>query len=77
MHNLGHTRGTQQSNHLLLTPDTFVCAPLPGMKKCTAIIHVGPAVGAAFTTRCTWAVLMSWQVNAPMTGAAYSSHSRR
>jgi (S)-ureidoglycine aminohydrolase len=34
---------------LLLTPDTFVRAPLPGMKKCTAIVHASPAVGAAFT----------------------------
>jgi (S)-ureidoglycine aminohydrolase len=33
----------------LLTPDTFVRAPLPGMKKCVAIVHVGPAIGAAFT----------------------------
>jgi (S)-ureidoglycine aminohydrolase len=49
VHNLGETRSSQKSNHLLLTPDTFVRAPLPGMKKCTAIIHVGPAVGAAFT----------------------------
>ena len=49
MHNLGRTRSSQQPNHLLLTPDTFVRAPLPGMKKCTAIVHVGPALGAAFT----------------------------
>lgn len=49
MHNLGHTRSARRADHLLLTPDTFVRAPLPGMKKCTAIIHAGPAIGAAFT----------------------------
>ena len=32
-------------NHLLLTPDTFVRAPLPGMKNCTAVVHVGPGAG--------------------------------
>ena len=49
MHNLGHTRSARRADHLLLTPDTFVRAPLPGMKKCTAIVHAGPAMGAAFT----------------------------
>jgi (S)-ureidoglycine aminohydrolase len=34
---------------MLLTPDTFVRAPLPGMVKCTAIVHAAPAVGARFT----------------------------
>ena len=28
------------ADHLLHTPDTFVRAPLPGMKKATAIVHV-------------------------------------
>ena len=49
MHNLGETRSSQQSNHLLLTADTFVRAPLPGMKGCTAVVHVSPALGAKFT----------------------------
>ena len=49
MHRLGHTRSSYQPDHLLLTPDTFVRAPLPGMKNATAIVHVSPAVGAAFT----------------------------
>ena len=49
MHNLGQTRSAWRANHLLLTPDTFVRTPLPGMKRCNAIVHVGPAVGAAFT----------------------------
>jgi (S)-ureidoglycine aminohydrolase len=33
----------------LLTPDTFVRTTLPGMKNATAILHIGPALGAAFT----------------------------
>jgi len=49
VHNLGQTRSSQQANHLLLTADTFVRSPLPGMKRCTAIVHAGPALGAAFT----------------------------
>ncbi len=48
-HNLGQTRSSHQRNHLLLTPDTFVRTPLPGMKNCTAVVHVGSAMGAAFT----------------------------
>ena len=49
MHNLGHTRSSHQRNHLLLTPDTFVRTALPGMKNASAIVHVGPAIGAAFS----------------------------
>ena len=49
MHNLGVTRSSRRSDHFLLTPDTFVRAPLPGMKQCNAIVHAGPAMGAAFT----------------------------
>ena len=49
MHNLGRTRSSQQPNHLLLTPDTFVRTALPGMKACSAIVHVSPALGAKFT----------------------------
>jgi len=49
VHNLGGTRSSQQSNHLLLTPDTFVRTTLPGMKACCAIVHVSPALGAKFT----------------------------
>jgi (S)-ureidoglycine aminohydrolase len=48
VHNLGETRSRQQANHLLLTPDTFVRNTLPGMKKCSAIVHAGPAMGAGF-----------------------------
>jgi len=49
VHKLGQTRSSQQSNHLLITPDTFVRNPLPGMNKCVAIVHAGPAVRAQFT----------------------------
>ena len=49
MHNLGQTRGAHKHNHLLLTPDTFVRATLPGMKRALAIVHVAPALGARFT----------------------------
>ena len=49
MHNLGQTRSSQRLSYLLLTSDTFVRAPLPGMRGCTAIVHVGPALGAGFT----------------------------
>jgi (S)-ureidoglycine aminohydrolase len=49
VHNLGNTRSSQQPNHLLLTPDTFVRTTLPGMRACAAIVHVGPALGARFT----------------------------
>jgi (S)-ureidoglycine aminohydrolase len=49
VHNLGQTRSSHQRNHLLLTPDTFVRTTLPGMKNASAIVHAGPALGAAFT----------------------------
>jgi (S)-ureidoglycine aminohydrolase len=49
LHNLGETRSARRADHLLLAPDTFVRAPLPGMKKCMAVVHVGPALGAGFT----------------------------
>jgi (S)-ureidoglycine aminohydrolase len=49
VHNLGQTRSSYQRNHLLVTPDTFVRTTLPGMKNASAIVHVGPALGAAFT----------------------------
>jgi (S)-ureidoglycine aminohydrolase len=49
VHNLGQTRSSHQPNHLLLTPDTFVPTTLPGMKNASAIVHIGPAIGAKFT----------------------------
>lgn len=32
-----------------MTADSFVRTTLPGMKACSAVVHVGPAVGARFT----------------------------
>jgi len=49
MHKLGHTRSTNQRDHLLHTPDTFVRTVLPGMERATAVVHISPAGGAAFT----------------------------
>ena len=49
MHQLGNTRSAFHRDHLLQTPDTFVRAPLPGMDKVTAVVHVAPQAGAAFT----------------------------
>ena len=49
MHRLGMTRSRHERDHLLQTPDTFVRAPLPGMKNATAIVHIGPTAGAQFT----------------------------
>ena len=49
LHHLGQTRSAYQRNHLLLTPDTFVRTVLPGMTKAAAIVHISPALGAAFT----------------------------
>jgi len=49
VHKLGETRSVQKHKHMLLTADTFVRTALPGMKKCAAIVHAGPARGARFT----------------------------
>lgn len=48
MQQFGHTRSAHASNHLLQTPETFVRAPLPGMRNATAIAHISPAGGAMF-----------------------------
>ena len=49
MHSLGHTRSAARRDHLLLTADTFIRTPLPGLTNGLAIVHVSPAAGAAFT----------------------------
>ena len=49
MHNLGHTRSANRRDHLLHTPDTFVRTVLPGMQRGSAVVHISPAAGAAFT----------------------------
>lgn len=46
---LGSTRTSLKTDHLLQAPDSFIRAPLPGMTKATAVVHTGPAVGARFT----------------------------
>src|ERR1700761_3030247 len=49
LHNLGETRSIRRANHALHTPDSFIRTRLPGMVKASAIVHVSPASGAAFT----------------------------
>ena len=49
MHRLGLTRSANRRDHLLLTPDTFIRTPLPGLTDGTAIVHICPQGGAAFT----------------------------
>jgi (S)-ureidoglycine aminohydrolase len=49
MQHLGRTRSAHHPDHLLQTPDTFVRASIPGMRKANAIVHIGPAGGARFT----------------------------
>jgi len=48
MHSLGHTRSANRRDHLLLTPDTFIRTPLPGLTGGVAIVHVAPQTGAGF-----------------------------
>lgn len=48
MHELGVTRSAHHRDHLLQTKDTFVRAPLPGMRKAMAVVHIAPAAGAGF-----------------------------
>ncbi len=49
MHDLGFTRSANRRDHLLLTPDTFIRTPLPGLTGGAVVVHVAPQVGAAFT----------------------------
>ena len=49
MDHLGFTRSSNQLDHLLQTPDTFVRTPLPEINGGVAIVHIGPARGAVFT----------------------------
>jgi (S)-ureidoglycine aminohydrolase len=48
VHQFGETRSAHRRDHLLQTPETFVRAPLPGMRHATAIVHIAPAGGARF-----------------------------
>lgn len=49
MHHLGYTRSANRRDHLLLTPDTFIRTPLPGLSNGMAIVHTAPQAGAGFT----------------------------
>ncbi len=49
LHNLGATRSSLKSDHLLQTPDTFIRTPLPGASSAQFIVHTAPRAGAAFT----------------------------
>lgn len=49
MHHLGQTRSSTRRDHFLLTADTFIRTPLPGLTDGMAIVHVSPQAGAAFT----------------------------
>jgi (S)-ureidoglycine aminohydrolase len=42
------TRSANQPDHRLQTPETFVRAPLPGMRNAAAIVHASAGGGAAF-----------------------------
>jgi len=42
------SRSANHPDHRLATPETFVRAPLPGMRNATAIVHTSPAGGSAF-----------------------------
>jgi (S)-ureidoglycine aminohydrolase len=42
------SRSANRHDHRLQTPETFVRAPLPGMRNATAIVHTSPAGGSAF-----------------------------
>ncbi len=56
MHELGWTRSCRASDHVLLTPDTHVVGPVPGLERGTAVVHIGPQLGARFTM---WTVRLS------------------
>lgn len=49
LHNLGHTRSVRRASYLLQTPDTFIRTQIPGTTKASVMVHVSPAMGAAFT----------------------------
>ncbi len=48
MYQLGFTRTSVKPEHMLLTPDSFIRAALPGDQNATRVVHVNPASGAAF-----------------------------
>ncbi len=44
----GFTRTHVAPDHALLTPDTFIRAPLPGWTNTLCIVHISPELGARF-----------------------------
>ena len=66
---------TMASRGLVRYPPSMPAATRAESIPCTR--SPSPAVGAALTICWVCQVLMSWQVTAPMTGAANRSHSRR
>jgi (S)-ureidoglycine aminohydrolase len=46
---LGETRSSFKSDHLLQTPDTFIRTPLAGSPGIDFIVHTSPRIGAGFT----------------------------
>ncbi len=44
----GNTRTRVALDHALITPDTFVRAPLPGWSNTACIVHISPEMGARF-----------------------------
>ena len=44
----GNTRTKVAADHALITPDTFVRAPLPGWNNTTCVVHISPEIGSRF-----------------------------
>jgi (S)-ureidoglycine aminohydrolase len=44
----GHTRTHVAADHALITPDTFVRAPLPGWSNTACVVHISPEIGSRF-----------------------------
>ena len=49
LHNLGQTRSVRRQSYLLHTPDTFIRTQIPGSSNASVIVHISPAMAAAFT----------------------------
>lgn len=49
-----NTRSRISPHYALLTPDTFVYAPLHGWTNCKMAVHISPAMGAGFSQYSAW-----------------------
>ena len=66
VHNLGQTRSSQQSNHLLITADTFVRNPLPGMKGASpSCMRAPPLAPGSLNTRPSLKPAANWAALRP------------